>query len=390
MASALLAASCGPEDTDEDGPGEVGASGGASSGSGGTGQLGSGGASGGSAPGSGGDIAGSGGSGAEAGTGGSPTAEVCHEPTDEAPLITRLPCLLSETGLYEADMSTLAPGVHAFAPQFPLWTDSAEKRRWISIPEGELIDTTDMDFWSFPPGTKVWKEFARDDVRVETRLIEKQTSGAWRMVAYQWRNDQMEADAVPNGVVDASGTEHDIPDADACLRCHGQQPDKVLGFSAIQLSHGPVDPSDANEWTLQRLMDAAMLTSPPSQVFSVPGTDVDKAFFGYVHANCGHCHNPNGSANAQTGLDLWLKVDDLDGTVSEFSVYQGTVDVDIAWLDGDRPAATKRIAPNSLNDSAIYQRFLDKSAPWTMPPLGTEVTDPAGQKAIEDFISSLD
>ncbi len=363
----------------------TGGSGGAIGGAGGSGAMGSG-AIGSGAAGSG--ASGSGGAGGSGGSGGS-TSEACHEPSDAGSLFTRLPCLLSETGLYEADMVTLAEGVHPYTPQFKLWTDSAAKKRWVQLPPDTQIDTTDMDYWEYPPGTKLWKEFERDGVRVETRLIEKQPNGVWYPVAYQWRDDQMEADAVPNGVDNASGTEHDIPNTDQCLKCHSQVPDKALGFSAIQLSHDPVDSSDPLEWTLTSLIEGDLLTNPPAATFTVPGTPDEVAFFGYLHANCGHCHNPRGGANGQTGLDMWLKVDDLDGPVTEFSVYQNVYDVDIAWLDGERPDATKRVVPGSPEDSAVYQRFVTKGENWSMPPLGTEVTDPQGQQIMETWIQSL-
>jgi hypothetical protein len=307
----------------------------------------------------------------------------------DGPLFTRLPCLLSETGLYQADMATLGEGVHPYAPSFQLWSDSAEKKRWISLPVGTQIDTTEMDFWEFPPGTKLWKEFARDGIRVETRLIQKQPSGAWQAVAYHWRTDQKEADAVPNGVENASNTPHDVPDSEACMKCHSQQPDKVLGFSAIQLSHAPVNAADPLEWTLSTLIADGLLTAPPAQAFSVPGTDVERNFFGYLHANCGHCHNPTGSGNSQTGLDMWLKSSELGGPVTELTPYKAVYDADVVWLDGARPDATKRVDPGSLENSAVYQRFIARGQEWAMPPLATEDVDPDGKLIFETWINSL-
>jgi hypothetical protein len=355
-----------------------------SSGAAGEGLAGSGGANGAAGNTAGSNAGGSGGDGA-----GGSTNLACHQASADGGLTTRLPCLLSETGLYAADMVTLAPNVHPYAPAFQLWTDGALKRRWILLPSASKIDSSDMDYWSFPVGTKLWKEFARDGVRVETRLLEKQASGSWYAVAYQWRADQHEADAVPNGVLNASGTPHDIPNNDQCLTCHSQMPDKALGFSAIQLAHDKSDPNEPLEWTLGSLMADELLTQPPAAVFSVPGTELERSFFGYLHANCGHCHNPKGTANSQTGLDMWLKVADLQGPVSEFSVYKGIVGTDIAWLDGQHPDAPKRVAAGSLADSAIYQRFIQKGELWSMPPLGTEVVDPTGKKLMEDWIGSL-
>ncbi|MEA2700728.1 MAG: hypothetical protein QOI66_4999, partial [Myxococcales bacterium] len=73
------------------------------------------------------------------------------------------PTTLVCTGLY-ADIvgKQLAPGIEAYAPAVPLWSDGADKQRWISLPAGSTIDNADPNEWKFPVGTKVWKEFSRD------------------------------------------------------------------------------------------------------------------------------------------------------------------------------------------------------------------------------------
>src|SRR6478609_2554709 len=170
------------------------------------------------------------------------------------------PLLLSQTGLYASDMTTLAPGVRPFEPRFALWSDQATKRRWIWLPDGEQIDTTDMDYWVFPTGTRVFKEFNRSGVRVETRMMTKRERGGWQRVAYMWRIDQNEADAVVEGVENASGTDHDIPSQEDCGTCHFRTPDKVLGFSALQLAWDNPDPE---AWSLTKLVEAGKLTTAP-------------------------------------------------------------------------------------------------------------------------------
>jgi hypothetical protein len=380
------------------GPSDTGGSGGLSSG--GTAVGGSADAAGGSATGgqsntggqgSGGQNAGGGNAGGAssggdgAGTGGAPPEVDCNTGT----LTTRLPCQLSKTGLYESDMTTLAEGVRTFAPQFPLWTDSAEKKRWIYLPPDSTIDTSNMDFWKYPKGTKFWKEFVRDGKRVETRLIEKQNDeDRWFMVAYKWQDDQKDAIAVPDGEMNASGTDHDIPNSDQCFTCHSQQADRAIGFSAIQLSHD----DDTLDWNLTKLAAAGLLSDPPAAplVFSSGWSDLEKSTFGYMHGNCGTCHNPVGSANSVTGLDMWIKVADLALPAAESSVFLNTVGVDIRKTDGEIPASTKRFDPKSLENSAIYQRFLNKGQTFTMPPLGSEVADPDGKEAFENFIMSLE
>ena len=210
-------------------------------------------------------------------------------------------------------------------------------------------------------------------------------------MAYLWREDQTDADAVPDGMMNASGTEHDVPNSDMCWTCHSQQPDKALGFSAVQLAHAPEDPNDPNEYTLERLVSANLLTAPPAEPleFSEGWPEAERETFGYLHANCGTCHNPMGSANGQTGFDLWIKVDDLPKNVEESSVYLGVVDIDIMKQDVTLEA-TKRIDPGNLDNSAVYQRFLNKGEEWSMPPLATEITDPTGQALLEAFIMGLE
>lgn len=357
--------------------GAGGTSGGASSG--GAGQP-NGGASGSSAGGGGPETGGT-------GAGGGPEVD-CNTGT----LTTKLPCKLSETGLFVDEQETLGEGIHRYAPQFALWSDGAEKRRWVWLPPDTQIDTTDMNYWSFPVGTRFWKEFSRDGIRVETRLIEKQRSGTWYTVAYLWQDDQKEAIAVPDGQMNASGTEHDVPNADQCWTCHSQQPDKALGFSAIQLSHAGEDPENALEWTLDKLVAQNLLTAPPSEPleFSAGWSDLERNMLGYMHANCGTCHNPQGSANSTTGLDMWLKVDDLAKAATESSVYLGLVGVDITKMDGNPPGAPKRIDPGSLTTSAVYQRFMDKDQGWKMPPLASDEVDTDAQEIFEEFIMSVE
>jgi hypothetical protein len=324
--------------------------------------------------------------GGESGTGGSVDMS-CNT----GMLTTRLPCKLSETGLFVDEAETLGEGIHPYEPQFALWSDGADKRRWVWLPPDTQIDTTDMNYWSFPVGTKFWKEFSKDGKRIETRLIQKQKSGTWYTVAYLWQDDQKEAHAVPDGQMNASGTEHDVPNADQCWTCHSQQPDKALGFSAIQLSHAAVDAQNELEWTLDKLVTANLLTAPPAAAieFSSGWSDLDRDMLGYMHGNCGTCHNPQGTANSTTGLDMWLKVEDLAKPATESSVYLGLVDVNITKMDGNPPDALKRIAPGSLDDSAAYVRFVEKDQGWKMPPLASEVVDPHGKELFEEFIANV-
>ena len=88
-----------------------------------------------------------------------------------------------------------------FEPTYWLWSDGADKRRWFRLPPGTQIDTTGMDHWVFPIGTKLWKEFSLGGVLLETRLIERYGDGPedYWMGAFVWNADQTDAVLAPDG-----------------------------------------------------------------------------------------------------------------------------------------------------------------------------------------------
>lgn len=84
------------------------------------------------------------------------------------------PLNLSETGLFsDTPSQTLASGVLAYDVRYPLWSDGSEKKRYVLLPSGTQIDTSNMDVWSFPVGTKGMegvprrRQAARDPLLVE-------------------------------------------------------------------------------------------------------------------------------------------------------------------------------------------------------------------------------
>src|SRR6185312_4672135 len=116
---------------------------------------------------------------------------------------------LFDTGLcVDRACTQISPGIQTYTPRWPLYADGAGKHRWIYLPPGTQIDTSDMDHWQFPVGTKLWKEFDAPDaggnmVRVETRLVQRVGSGDaasdWLYVGYQWNATEDDTMEVPNG-----------------------------------------------------------------------------------------------------------------------------------------------------------------------------------------------
>jgi hypothetical protein len=290
------------------------------------------------------------------------------------------PRFLSQTGLF-ADLKTEALGknVRAFQPKYTLWSDAATKRRWIALPEGEKIDTSDMDYWAYPVGTKVWKEFSLDGKRIETRMLHKAGPNPqdWVMIAYQWNSTLTDAEAVPDGVPDANGTTHDIPAQQDCRVCHENMKDRLLGVTAIQLSHS------LPGMTLSALITEGRLSAPPPVVaFAIPGTAVAEQALGYLHANCGHCHNPKSSVYITVPLRLWESTKLLD-TVEETTGYQTTV----LQPNSFRPQEHV-IEPGRPDYSELFYR-ISRRGSGQMPPLATEYVDTAGEAKVRAWIESM-
>jgi hypothetical protein len=292
------------------------------------------------------------------------------------------PSTLAQTGLYaQGSAGALAPGVQELTPQFPLWSDGASKRRWLYLPAGTHIDGADQDGWIFPVGTKAWKEFTRDGVRVETRLLEK-LPDRWFMMAFAWDAEQSEATAVPDGQRNANGTVHDIPNSADCKTCHDGAADKLLAVSAIQLSH------DGDGATLQGLIDAGVLRPAPSGPLSAPGDATARAALGALHANCGSCHNPRGTGiDRAPNLDLWLRAGELD-SVEATPTYRTCVDVPVE--SETVPGATRLIVRGQPDQSALLLRIeAPRRDELTMPPLATELPDDATATSVRSWIGEL-
>ena len=292
-----------------------------------------------------------------------------------------VPARLSETGLYmDVGADTLAPGVVPYRPAFELWSDGASKRRWISLPPGTRIDTTDMDSWQFPEGTKLWKEFARDGVRIETRLLERigPRDGDWTTMAYLWNDANTEASAVPDGIEDARATSHDVPAANECAGCHGGRPARVLGFSAIQLSGDELP----GTLTLDELVRRDLLTEPPAGRLELQADPDARAALGYLHANCGHCHNQQRPPRSgercfdpENKLDFLLRAGEL-GDVTHTATYRTAVGEAIKRGDPGGSDVVKRMNRRG--------RF-----PPSMPPLASELVDEQGVAVVQAWIRGL-
>jgi len=273
--------------------------------------------------------------------------------------------LLSQVGLYEdAAKNVLAPDLVSYTPNYTLWSDGAEKSRFMRLPKGAQIDVSDPDHWQFPVGTVFFKEFAVDGKKLETRVIARTGTGPrdYFFGSFVWRDDGSDAELAWDGASDIRGTDHDAPNVKQCGTCHNGEPGRVLGYSAVQGA------------------TAASLT-----LYHVPGNAAESTALGYLHANCGHCHNPNGSARPDTDLNLRLAVSQL--TVETTSGYVSTVNKPLQSFMGSDLHV--RITPGQPDQSGLYYRMSQRGVKSQMPPIATKHVDDAGLGAVRAFIEGL-
>ena len=331
------------------------------------------------------------------------------------------PATVQDTGLCADVMClSIAADVNAYAPQFTLFADGATKLRWFRLPTGAKIDTTDMDHWVFPVGTQFWKEFTDEHgVRIETRYMTKlladdSAPNAWFYVSYAWTAGQTANTPVTAGVQNANGTTHDIPSRQQCKSCHENlKPTRVLGFGAISLDYKSTTTGDVD---LDGMIAKELLTTnPPGAVsphYPLPGTAAEQAALGYLHANCGHCHNSTSAIVTNNESPIQLRLDTLHlASTAVTPTYTTSVGVNghvVVPMDMDCPTAPATpcsaipqcpttpagagsclVDPADLLGSTLLFRFTSTNHSLHMPALGTKTTDPAGTAVLSAWVTGL-
>ena len=314
---------------------------------------------------------------------------------------------LSCAGLYE-DIAAkrLDPALRSYKPALELWSDGADKHRWIFLPSGAKIDTSSMDDWVFPNGTRVWKEFLVDKKRIETRLYEKAIDGTWRHASFRWTDDESDAVRTDNGEKIARGgadvPPYEIPSANQCNDCHGGRKDKLLGVEAVSLGL-----PGAEGLTLATLVSDGLLSAPPSSTtlaFPEDGTGSAAAALAWMHVSCGPCHNRSSSASAENSRIYMLtrasQLLDPDGggvTVPSLDAYVSTVGrtttVEIPDGGGATFSVIKAGSPSASLVSYLSGRRVgpagNPNVKEQMPPIVTRLVDTKGHALLDAWIGAL-
>lgn len=314
---------------------------------------------------------------------------------------------LAEWRLFEGSGATLRPaeGVMAYEVISPLFSDHTWKYRFVAIPPGRAIAWRADGRWALPEGSVLAKVFAyprdardpRSPLRLlETRLLVRTREG-FVPHTYVWNDAQTEAvrqvaaPSVQVSWVDESGAtrtnEYVIPNTNQCLTCHGQRGvTDALAMRNDQLDRpgaagtaNQVDAMAARGWFATEPPPFAMRRrfAPPSDD-SLP---VEARARAYLHANCGHCHNPRDASTASsTGLNLEAD----ESAPSALGVCRRP-----AMAGAGAGGLSYDVVPGAPERSILLFRMRTTSARDRMPSLGLNFNDEAGASLVERWIRGM-
>lgn len=273
------------------------------------------------------------------------------------------PATLSASGC--ADTESLI----AYDVISPLWSDGAEKRRWLGLPDGSAIAVNDDGEWDLPIGSVVRKDFVLGGQTVETRLLERHSDGDWAGYTFVWDGDDATLVESAETVETATGP-WTVP-AGQCSQCHSGAAGRVLGIETEQLAREVTYPNGNTADQLDQLVRIGVIAARPT---APPALEANAR--AYLYANCSQCHQPG--ALAPGDLDFrW------DTPLSNMGVCD--VPPSAGDLDLDDP---RIVAPGDPGRSVLSARMHAEN--WArMPPLGTDLVDGEGTALVDAWIASL-
>ncbi|OBX20427.1 hypothetical protein A9995_01535 [Erythrobacter sp. QSSC1-22B] len=299
----------------------------------------------------------------------------------DAAIMDGLPRTLAEYGFFaDAPGQLPAAGVTPYRLNTPLYSDGAEKLRFVYLPQGQRLTADGEGLLRFPVGSALIKTFAFGE-GAERRLIETRVllhrAGGWEAQPYRWNDDQTEAELALVGgrtqVVTPEGQtiSYRIPNKNQCKECHG------LDGAVV-----PIGPKTRN-------MDArwldAVVGEVPAGADTLPRWEDrarapdEAAARAYLDVNCAHCHRPGATAS-NSGLDLrWEQRDP-----QAFGVLK-------------RPVAAGRgsgghefgIVPGDPQASIMVHRMASTEPGVAMPELGKATVDRDGLGVVARWIEGM-
>lgn len=280
--------------------------------------------------------------------------------------------------------------VQPYTLNTPLFSDYAEKFRYIYVPAGKTIRYTDQGALDFPVGAALIKsfgypaDFRRPDEQLrilETRVLLRRANG-WVALPYVWEGDdavlKRGGKRLPASWIDASGATQQIsyavPNQNQCKECH-------QSGGVIQ----PIGPKARNmaQPLLQGLVASGLLDRAPVGP-KIPRWDdahapVDTRARAYLDVNCGHCHSRAGAAS---NSGLFLTYEEAD------PVARGIGKSPVAAGRGSGGLAVA-IEPGAPDKSILLYRMASTEPGVAMPEVGRALEHTEGVALVRDYIAGM-
>lgn len=304
-------------------------------------------------------------------------------------------------------------GVVRFDVIAPLFSDYADKHRFIWVPDGADVDVTEVGPWSLPVGAIVVKTFAYPvDARdpslgerlIETRLLVHEAAGGWVAHTYVYaaadpdpRRARLKpaGDIIPVSWIDAAGAtrsvDYVVPTANECTECHGAAgATELLGVRTRQLDRDVVVAGEV-VGQLDHLAAALGFASPGAD----PGRDVMVDPLGdgdltsraraWLDVNCAHCHSATGEAGQKALLLDWESTDPAVASPIDWGACK--VPTSSGGANCER---VYDIVPGDPDASVLMCRIESDVGKVQMPPLGRRLVHTEGVAVIRAWIAGME
>ena len=295
-------------------------------------------------------------------------------------------------------------GLTPYALNTPLFSDYAEKFRFLYLPPGAKARYRADGVLDLPVGTTLVKTFAYPaDMRrpaeavryLETRLLIHKRAG-WVAATYVWNAEQSEAVLKRAGArldvsfTDAHGrpraVDYAVPNQNQCKECHQLAKRLVpIGPKARNLN-GDFAYAEGREnqlahWTRLGLLAGAPApaAAPRTPRWDDPAEPLEARARAYLDANCAHCHNRRAAAS-NSGLSLTLE------ETSAPALGIGKQPVAAGRGSGDLSVG---IAPGHPEASILTYRMASTEPGVMMPELSRSLVHEEGLSLIRAWIAGM-
>lgn len=308
--------------------------------------------------------------------------------------------LLSEYQLFKGDLAQLQPneGVLPYDLNTPLFSDYAQKARFISIPEGQKATVQEDGNLDYPDGTVLVKSFyyetdGKKNI-LETRLLIK-TSGIWNAYPYVWNKEQTEAQLEVAGASIPVTFEHNgqkisfnysVPNKNQCKSCHNSGNKMVpIGPKLSNLNktfrYFDTEKNQLDYWAEKEILDYKRIEKTPVlPKWDQPLYTLEQRAKAYLDVNCGHCHSPKGPANTS---GLFLQINNLNET------HWGICKTPVAAGRGSGGRAYD-IQPGAPDASILVYRMESEDPGIMMPEIGRKLVHHEAVQLIREWIFEME